>query len=27
VALSKTIQATADVFSFILYNTNSPVKY
>ena len=27
VALNKTIQATADVYSFILYNTNSPVKY
>lgn len=27
VALNKTIQATADVYSFIFLNTNSPVKY
>ena len=27
VALSKTIQATADVYSFIFFNTQSPVKY
>ncbi len=27
IALNKSIQATADIYSFILFNTNSPVKY